>query len=104
MKSRRDPNEPEIIEGLRAHGAVAVQLDGKGLPDILVLYFTGIHLMEIKSEPGPRGGKSRSGQRLRKSQEEFIAKAERVGVKVWVVSKLDEALRAIGAVLPVEEG
>lgn len=104
MKSRRDPNEKLIRAGLEAVGAEVRQMEGKGLPDLLVLYRTGTFLLEIKSPPGVRGGKSSDGQRPRKSQEEFIAAADRVGVKVWVVSKLDEALRAIGAVLPVEEG
>lgn len=104
MKSRRDPNEPEIIDALRAVGAAVYQLEGLGVPDLVAFWRSSTTFLEVKSPPGPRGGTSGKGRRRRESQEQFIAVAESRGVKVWVVTKVSEALRAIGAALPVEEG
>lgn len=56
--ARRDGNEAEIIEALRAVGATVVQLSDTGYPDLLVGYAdpeTGEqcnYLIEVKAENG----------------------------------------------------
>lgn len=56
--ARRDANEAEIIEVLRACGATVVQLSDSGLPDLLCGYAdpeTGEqrnYLIEVKTESG----------------------------------------------------
>lgn len=53
---RRDLNEPEIIEEFRRHGAGVVQLDVKGVPDLLVGWKGTNLLVEVKGQVGPKGG------------------------------------------------
>lgn len=45
---KRDANERDIIEFLRAHGCFVEQLDGTGTPDLLVLYRGRLTLLEVK--------------------------------------------------------
>lgn len=53
---RRDGNEPAVIAALVAAGAAVQQLDGDGLPDLLVSYRSELMLLEVKLPLGPRGG------------------------------------------------
>lgn len=51
---RRDANEREIIEGLRAVGAEVTPISGKGAPDILVRRDGFLYAFEIKGKAGKR--------------------------------------------------
>jgi hypothetical protein len=95
--ARRDPNEAAIVAALRQAGA-SVYLLHTPL-DLLVGYrdrATGelrCALVEVKRPPGPRGGATRSGQRLNPEQEAFVASWR----GQWaVVTSPAEALRLIG--------
>lgn len=59
---KRDANERQIIEALRAHGYYVQQLDGTGVPDLLVLAGSKLYLLEVK-DPSTKDGKAhrRSG-------------------------------------------
>lgn len=95
---RRDPGERDIVLALRAAGAVVRHLDGTDIPDLLVCYRDRAWLLEVKQPPGPRGGTSGKGQRLRPGQETFRAMAASRGVTVHVVHSPSEALAALGIV------
>jgi Holliday junction resolvase len=82
--ARRDTNEPEIIEALRAVGATVQSLDERGVPD-LVVGFRGVsYLIEVKTAKG----------KLTRDQVAWHA-----GWKgqVAVVRTVEEALAVIGA-------
>lgn len=69
--TNKDADHDAVVALLRAHGATVVEIY-KPL-DLLVGYRGVTMLLEVKSPAGRRGGKSRSGQKLRDSQVEFIA-------------------------------
>lgn len=101
---RRDVGEKPIVEALRRAGAVVRQLDGAGLPDLLVGWRGSWSLLECKSPIGPRGGKSRDGQKLKPKQQLFRVAAQVVaGCEVHIVRSPAEALAAVGVTL-VEGG
>lgn len=50
--ARRDKNESEIIRVLREAGASVVQLDDRGLPDLLIGYKGVNVLVEVKTARG----------------------------------------------------
>jgi len=87
---KRDGNEAAIIAALRAVGASVTQLDGVGVPDLVVGWRGKTHLLEVKD-----GGKPPSHRRLTPAQREWHA-AWRGGSLV-VVADIDAALAAIGA-------
>lgn len=70
---KRDAGERAIIEALKAAGCSVTQLDGSGVPDLVV----GLErpegpiclLLEVKDEIGEKGGKSRDGQKLTPTQQ-----------------------------------
>ena len=97
---RRDKGEKPIVEALRRAGAVVRQLDGAGLPDLLVGWRGSWLLLEVKAPEGPKGGKSKNGQRLKPKQQLFRVAAKVVAdCEVHVVRSPNEALLAIGVPL-----
>lgn len=51
-KKRRDANEPQIVQALRAVGCETWQLSGTGLPDLLVRRAGMFYAMEVKTAKG----------------------------------------------------
>ena len=95
-RTGKDRNEDPIVQGLRAAGVPTFQLDARsGLPDLLVLCMGRIVLFEVKIPVGPRGGASKTGQRLRDSQKKFHALCKEYGCPVYTVTSIEEALEAI---------
>jgi hypothetical protein len=89
--ARRDANEAEIISALILCGAVVEQLRE---PVDLVVGFRGrIFLLEIKD-----GSKPPSKRALTERQSVFVPAWKAEGLPVAVVSSIEEALRAVGAV------
>lgn len=89
---RRDKNEPPIIEALEAVGAIVTQLNGKGIPDLLVGYRARTFLLEVK---GPLNSKGKAGaHKLTPDQETWFALWR--GAAVVIVRNPEEALTAIG--------
>ena len=74
---RRDANEPEIAEALRAHGASVMFLDKF---DLLVGYRGNDFKVEVKTPKGP----------LTESQKEMIETWK--GSPLYVARSVDEAL------------
>ena len=94
---RRDANEPIVIAALEAVGAAVVQLDGDGLPDLLVAYRGALHLVEVKN-PASKNGQHYATDGLTKAQVKWFAEwRDKGGNAPHVVKNADEALRAIGA-------
>jgi len=81
---RRDNNEREIIDTLRAVGATVQQLSAKGVPDLLVGFDGENYLLEVKAV------------KYGKLTEDEAAWHEAWAGSVQVVRTPDEALRAIG--------
>jgi hypothetical protein len=94
--ARRDPGEVAIVQALEDAGASVTRISGDGVPDLLVGYDAETYLLEVKAPLGPRGGKTRDGQRLKPSQENW--KQAWRGAPPHVVRSPQEALEAIGAV------
>lgn len=94
--ARRDPAERAIMDALRGARAFVTQLDGDGVPDLLVGYAGRWQLFEVKAPQGPRGGQSAKGQHLRPSQVMFFAEATMAGCPVHIVSTPERALELIG--------
>ncbi len=69
--TNKDTDHDAVVAKLRALGATVVE-SFKPL-DLLVGYLGVTMLVEIKGAPGPRGGRSKRGQKLRDSQSDFIA-------------------------------
>ena len=51
---RRDANEGEIIDALRAVGAHVTPISGEGAPDLLVRYRRKLYAFEVKTGAGRR--------------------------------------------------
>jgi hypothetical protein len=93
---RRDACEAIIVTALRAVGASVQQLDGAGLPDLLVGYEGRTYLLEVKDTHGKQGrGMKKTATGLRETQERWWASWR--GATPIVVTTADEALVAIGA-------
>lgn len=96
FRGRRDANHTPIVHALRKAGCSVVELHkvGGGVPDLLVGRNRLAYLLEVKTAAGLKG---RSG-----NPETFAKQAEfRLlwrGPEVQVVSTVDEALRAVGAI------
>lgn len=91
-KAKKDDNQDEIVEALRAAGAsVAItSAQHKGFPDLVVGYDGKTYLMEVKD-----GSKVPSKQRLTPDQERFFADWKG---HVCVVNSVDAALAVLGLV------
>lgn len=91
---RCDTNHSAIVKALRACGCSVQSLAplGRGCPDLLVGHAGRDLLIEVKGEPGPRGGLA---HRLRNEEQEAWAAKWR-GSRVIVVRTIDEALEAVG--------
>lgn len=93
-KTRADKGQAEIVLDLRRIGA-SVEVIGHPL-DLLV----GLHgvtlLVEVKRPPGPKGGRSGSGQHLRDTQKRFIESWR--GSTPLVVTELDAVEQVVAAV------
>lgn len=50
--AKRDENELEIVNALRAIGASVAHLSSKGIPDLLVCFRNKLYLMEVKKPKG----------------------------------------------------
>lgn len=96
-RGRRDESEPAIVSALEQAGAIVRKLEGKDIPDLLVLHRGLVHLLEVKQPAGPRGGRSQDGQKLSRGQDLFrLVAASCAGVQVHVVHDEFEALKALG--------
>lgn len=84
--ARRDEAEAPIVDALRAVGAVVRHLDGMDLPDLLVAFRGGWHLIEVKT------GRAK----LRRGQEAFRLLAAAAGAPIHVCRTPEEALEALG--------
>ena len=84
--AKRDGNETEIIEALKAVGAQVYPLSAKGVPDLLVAYRGNTYLLETKS----KGGK------LTADQQVFFEAWD--GGVLAIVRSVDDALFIIGAI------
>lgn len=88
---RTDRNQTEIVERLRAIGAVVESLAslGDGRPDLLVIFRGEIRVMEVKMP----------GEELTPDEEAWWAKAHRQGgIKYAIVYSWEDAFRVIGAI------
>lgn len=81
--AKRDKNETEIVEVLRASGATVLPLSGDGIPDLAVYFRSKWHMLEVKTAKG----------KLRPAQDwhESISPDAVHIVRTW-----QEALDAIG--------
>jgi len=91
-----DRNQAEIIAALELVGATVTSLAavGGGVPDLLVAHRKKWHLLEVKD-----GKKPPSERQLTPDQVKWHAKQQ---APVHTVKSVDEALQAIGVVLPVK--
>lgn len=94
--AQRDPNEKPIMEALRKAGCLVTQLNGKGIPDLLVGVRGRFVLLEVKQPKGKKGGQSKAGQRLRETQRAFFIACEELGLPAYVARSPEEALRRVG--------
>lgn len=98
---KRDANERTIIVALRAAGCSVQQLDGAGVPDLLVLCKGALYLLEVK-DPTQVDGKA---HRRNPGPMSELTPAQ---VRFWtswgdpkpaVVHTPDAALRVVGALV-----
>lgn len=96
---RRDASEPAIVEALRGVGAYVAQLDGGGIPDLLVGFRGATYLLEVKTPQKNGRARSRNHEggrgELKPRQASFLDAW--CGGPVAVVHTVEEALAAIGA-------
>ncbi len=95
MPKRVDNNHAAIVQALRQVGCVV--LDVHALPgclDLLVAYRGALTLLELKD-----GAKPAYARRLTEAEQETIRLLAAVGVEAAVVNSVEDALRAIGAIL-----
>lgn len=90
-----DANQREIVDALRKVGAVWISTSGD--PSIgfdgLIAYRTRLLPCEIKD-----GSKPPSARRLTDNESKRAYQLAHVGVKVSVVTSVEDALRLIGAI------
>jgi len=94
--SKIDANHNEIVTALRAVGCFVQSLAaiGKGTPDVLAIYKGTVHLLEIKD-----GKKPQSSRELTDAENEWHNAALVIGhYRVPIVTSIDDALKAVGAV------
>ena len=90
--ARVDDNQRVIVAALRDAGAFVQTLHqvGGGCPDLLISFRDAWFVFEVKD-----GDKSASRQRLTPDEELWHQQAR---ARVYVVTDIDEALAAIGAI------
>ena len=99
----RDKNEKPIIAALLAAGCAVQQLNGAGVPDLLVSLNGVMTLLEVKNPEATGGadvgGKRTKGQgRMKPAQVKWWAAWQAAGGKPpVVVTTPGEALEAVGA-------
>jgi Holliday junction resolvase len=81
--ARRDANEAEIVEALRAAGAKVWPISGPGIPDLLVAYQGRFLLLEVKTRAG----------KPTRAQIQFASEVE--DCPVFIVRTPAEALKAM---------
>lgn len=87
---KRDANEREIVEALRAAGHLVQHLDqGAGVPDLIVLAGGRLVLLEVKD--GPK-------KKLTPAQVKWHA--QWAGAPLFVVDSVDAALAAVADIDP----
>ena len=91
--ARTDGNHAEIVLAWRQAGAFVQSLAavGCGCVDALVMHTGRIFVVEIKN-----GAKCESHRQLTPAEKQWHRMAEAAGVKVHVVTSVDEALAMIG--------
>jgi hypothetical protein len=82
----RDANEPEIIQALKAKGAIVWKINGKGLPDLLVGYKSITILAEVKTAKG----------KFKPAQEVFFDTWS--GGKACVIKTIEEAIALLDSI------
>ena len=96
---KRDANERRIIDALRAAGCYVQQLDGPGVPDLLVQCRGALTLVEVK-EPSTLEGLAH-----RRSRAPGMSELTDAQVRFWtswgdpkpsIVHNENEALAAVG--------
>lgn len=91
---RVDGNHRQIVQALHQVGAVVIDVHAlPGALDLLVAYRGILMLLEIKD-----GTKPKSAQKLTPMEVATIEAIRAVGGRVEVVTSVDDALRAIGAI------
>jgi len=90
--ARRDANEREIIDALEKFGARVHQVSDGGTPDLLVAFRGRWTVIEVKD-----GNKPLSQRKLTPAQVQFMDTFS-ADTPTYVVSSVDEALRAIGVI------
>lgn len=88
-RGRRDANEPEVVQALRAAGAMVWRIEQRDLFDLLVGYRGKWHLLEVKTDHG----------KLEDGQAVFALMADSARLPARVVRDVNEALAAIGVEL-----
>ena len=89
--ARVDNNQPEIVAALRKAGAVVKHTHTiKNLFDILVFHKGKIYCVEIKDSKQPK-----SKRRLTTGEEQCRSDMEGAGVKYWVITSAEGALKMI---------
>lgn len=83
--ARRDDNEREIIDALRAAGAYVKQINDDGTFDLLVWFNNKCLLLEVKD-----GKKPPSARRLTEAEQKFHD--EYPGNNLFIVNSVAEAL------------
>jgi hypothetical protein len=90
---KRDANEREIVEALRAAGHLVQHLEqGAGVPDLLV--FAGGRLVLLEVKDGPK-------KKLTPAQVKWHA--QWAGTPLFVVDSVSAALAAVGDIDPPGE-
>lgn len=88
--ARRDDNEREIIDALRAAGAYVKQINDEGLADLLVWFGGRCMIVEVKD-----GKKPPSARKLTEAEQKFHD--EYPGDNLFIVNSVDEALALLGS-------
>ncbi len=84
---RRDATEPELVDYLRARGALVIRLSAANVPDLLVGWCGRWLLLECKVP----------GAGLSPGQEEFATEARRRGLLNFVVSTVEQVKEILDA-------
>ena len=84
---KADANQPEIVKALRNAGAIVKHVHSvKNLFDILVYYNSKTYNVEIKTD---------AKKKLTPGEQERKEDIESAGVKYWVITSIDEALKML---------